>query len=261
MISRWVDVPSDVRRSLSHEEHFLKKLLWRWLWCWFCLAWNFSTVVFTCANWVQKKITSAPKDLTLLLLYTDFVQVKITKWCARRKNSGLIFFTTSCVFFFWACLRSVWVGHLWLGCSERLQPLLTLSSCFHFSGMLRTSLMWYFPEWTGIQPQESFCFTCSSAPLLLLKVGLDRMILLQWSQTYGNISTIVGTQWFYSVFLKHIPWGVRVKEQLSLLVDTTMISDFCLLLSCLIHCSVGLPIRRTWHIINCIINYIQCFLL
>lgn len=27
MISRWVDVPSDIRRSLSHEEHFLKQLL------------------------------------------------------------------------------------------------------------------------------------------------------------------------------------------------------------------------------------------
>lgn len=80
-----------------------------------------------------------------------------------------------------------------------------LAGCFHFWGMLRASLMWHTTE---IQPQELFCFSYSSASLLLIKVGLDKhnnvSVVIPDS---GNVSTTVGTQWLGSVFWKHISWG------------------------------------------------------
>lgn len=170
MISRWVDVPSDTRRSLSHEEHFLKQLLWKWLWSWFHLAWNFRTVFFHLCKLGTKQNHICTKGSYLVITLHGFCAGQNHKVMCKAEEVGMNFFHNQV--FFWACLQSVRVGHLWLGCSEWLQPLLMVISCFHFSAMLRTYLMWYFPAWTEIQPQDSFCFTCFSAPLLLLKVAL-----------------------------------------------------------------------------------------
>lgn len=140
-----------------------------------------------------------------------------------------------------------------------------LVGCFHFWGMLRASLTWHFAE---IQPQEWFCFSCSSASLPLLKVGLDKQ---------NNVSVVIPCFWehlnhcgssvtWFSVLEAHTLRG-RVKEQLSLPMDAATISDSSLSLSYLICWCVSLPISPLDMMFNHrpdyfgdIINFMRCFL-
>lgn len=115
-----------------------------------------------------------------------------------------------------------------------------------------STLPWWSCLLLKFSPRNSFDLF---APLLLLKVGLDKQnYALGGSQTSGKIFTNVGTHWFHSAFLKHIFWGVRVKGQLE---DAAVISDFSFSWCQLIHWCASLPDRATGAVTNCV----ECFLL
>lgn len=152
------------------------------------LTWMFSTAPAP-AHSLCFDYSSDPGSLVSLVKWLSFQPSKLTLWECK------IFRTFSLQLFFlsWKRIRPF----LSQSSPGWLFPLLWDAKNFPYTILNRASV-----SPAEIWPQDSslVCpFPCYFLELVLTK----RRILLRWSQPSGDISAIVGTQWFLKVFLKH----------------------------------------------------------